>query len=232
MNNKVISIKIKQRLNKLDSSDYDNLMTWQIIEAFNKAQLDWCRRQIHGYNLLKEGDEESLMRIDDLQVLLSTKKIPVNPGNVFNTVALPKDYLYWKNVNIEGSTDCCGSAKFVVYLSKVEDEAINLRNKNTRPSYEWRETFCTLVGNNVRIYHNKEFSFDHASLTYYRKPSMIEIKGTANPLTQIVSTKEVECEFKDDIVEIIIMEAAKIISLDIENMNINRSSDSAIEENN
>ena len=232
MNNRVIIIKVKQRLNKLDSSDYDNLMIWQIIEAFNKAQLDWCRRQIHGYNLLKEGDEESLMRIDDLQVLLSTRRIPANPGNVFNTIPLPDDYLYWKNVNIDGTTECCGSAKFVVYMSKVEDEAINLRNKNNRPSYEWRETFCNLVGNNVRIYHDKEFSFDHAFLTYYRKPRMIEINGVANPLTQSVSTREVECEFKDDVVEVIITEAAKILSLDIENMNINQSSDNEIEKNN
>ena len=49
-------LKIKQRLNKLDSSDYDNIQCWQIREAVNKAQLEWIRRQIHGVNLVKEGD--------------------------------------------------------------------------------------------------------------------------------------------------------------------------------
>ena len=63
-------LKIKQRLNKLDSSDYDNLQCWQIREAVNKAQLEWIRRQIHGVNLVKEGDEETRMRVDDLQPLL------------------------------------------------------------------------------------------------------------------------------------------------------------------
>ena len=38
MNNATIQLKIKQRLNKLDSSDYDNIEAWQLIEAFNKGQ--------------------------------------------------------------------------------------------------------------------------------------------------------------------------------------------------
>ena len=40
MLNSTIIIKVKQRLNKLDSQDYDNLETWQIIEAFNKGQVE------------------------------------------------------------------------------------------------------------------------------------------------------------------------------------------------
>jgi hypothetical protein len=36
MQNSVITIKIKQRLNKLDSQDYDNLECWHIIEAFKR----------------------------------------------------------------------------------------------------------------------------------------------------------------------------------------------------
>ena len=50
--NATIEIKVKERLNKLSSNDYDNLECWQIIEAFNKAQVEWCRRQLHGYNIL------------------------------------------------------------------------------------------------------------------------------------------------------------------------------------
>ena len=70
MNNNTLQLKIKQRLNKLDSNDYDNIEKWQIVEAFNKAQKDWCRRQLHGTNQKSEGDEQSIRRIDDLQILL------------------------------------------------------------------------------------------------------------------------------------------------------------------
>jgi hypothetical protein len=39
MNNATIQLKIQQRLNKLASSDYDNIECWQIVEAFNKGQV-------------------------------------------------------------------------------------------------------------------------------------------------------------------------------------------------
>lgn len=43
MNNLAIILKIEQRLNKLSSNDYDNIQKWQIVEAFNKGTVDWCR---------------------------------------------------------------------------------------------------------------------------------------------------------------------------------------------
>jgi len=50
MNNNTLLLKLKQRLNKLDSQDYDNIECWQAVEAFKKAQVEWCRRQLHGSN--------------------------------------------------------------------------------------------------------------------------------------------------------------------------------------
>ena len=62
MLNSTLVIKLKQRLNKLDSQDYDNIECWQVVEAFNKAQVEWARRQLHGINVVKEGDEGSTRR--------------------------------------------------------------------------------------------------------------------------------------------------------------------------
>ena len=90
MTNDLLQIKLKQRLNKLSSNDYDNIECWQIIEAFNKAQLEWCRRQLHGNNLYKEGDEFSQRRIDDLQVLLEeTNLVGSQDTNYFESNELP-----------------------------------------------------------------------------------------------------------------------------------------------
>ena len=75
MNNATLQLKFKQRLNKIASNDYDNIECWQIIEAFNKAQISWCRRQLHGTNQYREGDEASKRRIDDLQILLTTVEL-------------------------------------------------------------------------------------------------------------------------------------------------------------
>jgi hypothetical protein len=45
------------------------------------------------------------------------------------------------------------------------------------------------------------------------------LQGCTNPYDNTVSTVNVDCEFKDDIVEVIIDEAASIIAGDIESGN-------------
>ena len=66
MDNFTLQLKIKQRLNKLSSNDYDNIECWMMVEAFNKGMVDWGRRNLHGLNLVKEGDEQSKRRIGSL----------------------------------------------------------------------------------------------------------------------------------------------------------------------
>ena len=100
MLNSTIVIKVKQRINKLDSQDYDNLECWQIVEAFNKAQVEWCRRQLHGLNIVKEGDEQSTRRKDDLQVLLISDPITMTDKKDFFSGPVPGDYLQWKRVDV------------------------------------------------------------------------------------------------------------------------------------
>ena len=68
MNNNLLQIKIKQRLNKLASFDYDNIECWMIQEAFNKAQLEWVRRRLHGLNASREASEQSVTIVDDVQI--------------------------------------------------------------------------------------------------------------------------------------------------------------------
>ena len=89
MNNNLLQIKIKQRLNKLASLDYDNIECWQIQEAFNKAQIEWTRRQLHGLNSKKEGAEQSINTIDDLQVLLKQQQENVFHRNLSVSTTLP-----------------------------------------------------------------------------------------------------------------------------------------------
>lgn len=105
MNNNTLQLKIKQRLNKLDSNDYDNIEKWQIVEAFNKAQKDWCRRQLHGTNQKSEGDEQSIRRIDDLQILLTDKELSLNNKGLYSqSEVLPADYFQWKRIDISGNS--------------------------------------------------------------------------------------------------------------------------------
>lgn len=233
MNNGIIQLKVKQRLNKLDSKDYDNLECWQIVEAFNKGQVSWCRRNLHGLNVKQTGDEQSKRRIDDLQILLTESVVPLTKRDLFvESNTLPGDYLEWKRISAKALSDCCEPRNMVIYLAEEANVDELLRDKYKQPNFQWAETFCTLKGNKVRIYTNDEFTLPQATLSYYRQPRRIEIAGCVDPYTQVVSTVDIECEFKDDIVELFIDEAAKILAGDIESFNQQQTASSQVEGNN
>jgi hypothetical protein len=233
MNNTTIQLKVKQRLNKLASQDYDNLECWQIVEAFNKGMVDWCRRNLHGNNLYKTGDEASKRRIDDMNILLSEVAITlVKKDAYYESNGLPTDYFEWKRVSAKTNTSCCKDRRMVIYLAEEANVDTLLRDVLKRPSFDWGETFCTLKDGNVRIYTNNEFEVPNARLSFYRQPLRIQIVGCVDPYTNVVSTVEVECEFKDDIIELFVDEAAKIIAGDIESINQISIQDSSVENNN
>lgn len=233
MNNTTIQLKIKERLNKLDSQDYDNFEQWQIVEAFNKGMSAWCRRNLVGNNLSKTGDEATNRRIDDLQILLSEVNIALQQRDLYADLqSLPEDYFEWKRVSAKATKGCCSDRRMVIYLAEEANVDILLRDKMKRPSFEWGETFCTLRGNHLKIYTNNEFNIAEAKLTYYRQPRRIQILGVIDPYTNVASTVEVECEFKDDLVELFVDEAAKILAGDIESINQITIQGNSVENNN
>ncbi len=231
MNNATLKIKLQQRLNKLSSNDYDNIENWQVIEAFNKAAVEWSRRQLHGGNVYKEGDEFSKRRIDDMQVLLRELVLTgTQTDTYFETTNFPiDDYMEYKKVTAFSKDECCPDPRpMQVYLAEEANVNLILRDPLRNPSFEWGETFCTILDNKIRIYRKKDFDIVDPILTYYRRPAYIEFTGVVNPYTGIVAAADVESEFKDDIVELILDEAAAIIAGDIDNYNqMNREQQAA-----
>jgi hypothetical protein len=120
----------------------------------------------------------------------------------------------------------------VVYQTEDGNVPILLRDFNKRPSFEWGETFCTLKNNKVQIYTNGEFTPVAPILTYYRQPIRIQILNCVDPYTQLVSTVNVECEFKDDLVELFIDESVKILAGDIESITQYQRASQSVEGNN
>jgi hypothetical protein len=238
INNTTLQIKFRQRLNKLASNDYDNIECWQIVEAFNKAQLEWCRRQLHGNNMYKEGDEMSKRRIDDLQPLLNELGVLFIDQDTFvESTNFPTDYLEFKKISSDAITKCCpkdenGNGRdMTVYLVEEANIDLYLRDPLKRPDFEWGETYCTMQSNTIRIY-KRDFDIINPVLSYYRRPRMIEIAGCTDPYTLVQSAADVICEFKDDIVELIIDEACGIIAGDINDANQYIRGSASAEKNN
>jgi hypothetical protein len=232
MNNDLLQIKIKQRLNKLASFDYDNIECWQIQEAVNKAQLEWVRRQVYGINTRKEGSEESTGLVDDLQVLLKSGKIPPIDKKYFYQGELPNDYLYYVRVDAFAVSECCtDKRRMTIYQTEEANMGILLTSDTKGPSFEWGETIATLVGNTVRVYTNNEFDVTDLTLTYYKKPREIQFKDCINPKTGTINLTNIECELKDDVAEIVIDQAVAILAGDIESMGQYQRSQQAIQTN-
>lgn len=231
MNNNLLRLKIQQRLNKLASNDYDNIECWQIVEAFNKVQLEWVRRQLHGNNAFKEGDEKSTIRIDDLQILLQQVTVKgTNKNGYYESTPIPADFMKFKRVSAKAKTDCCPERSMIVYEAEEHNADILLDDDNTKPSFDWGETFCTRINNRVRIYTDDAFEITSAKLTYYRKPTPITIDGCSDENGN--TTGDTPCEFKDDIAELLIDECVSILAGDLDNFNQAQRTSQNTEKNN
>lgn len=216
-----ISAKIDLRLNKGASADYDNIWSYVKQEAFNKAVNEWVRRQVHGNNIKQEGDEETTMRVDDLQILLKTDNLTIrDKGDFVQTNKLPLDYMYFKRLTPYASKGNCENVKIKSHLKEeanVDDLLPSL------PSFEFEETFHTLIANRAHVYHAKKFTISKIELTYYRKPIFYEFKPAK--LSTIV-------EFGNNICELLVDDACKIIASDIESLNAKALTEQRTESNN
>jgi hypothetical protein len=125
---------------------------------------------------------------------------------------------------------------FTVYLSEVANTDVILRDPLKNPSFEWCETFCTFqsrLGNvpAIRIWR-KDFFIMEPTLYYYRTPRRIEIVGSVDPYTGQPVGADIECEFKDDIVELLIDNGVSILAGDIDASNQMMRGEESSEKNN
>lgn len=214
----LIFIKVQERLNKLASSDYDNLQLWQVREAYNKAQLEWVRRQVIGKNDTQEGDEETKNKVDDIQVLLKyTNLSGKNTKIYFESSKLPEDYLYFKRVSALSQKGNCSEIRIKSNLREESNVDDYLNDWAMQPSFQFEQTFHTLIGNRVRVYTNNDFKVNSIELIYYRLPRELDYQDA--PRTDGKTPRETNPEFKDDVVELIIDETVSILAGDIESPN-------------
>lgn len=220
MNNNLLQIKIKQRLNKLASFDYDNIECWQIQEAVNKAQIEWVRRQIYGINIRKEGAEQSSGLIDDLQKLIVHAHLQMEDKGIFYQVDIPENYLHFIRTDVFAKKECCpDDRRMTVYQVEESNISLILNNKDKEPNFEWGETVSTIMNNKLKVYTDDKFDITECHLIYFRKPREVEFNGCIDITSGLAFTADQTCEFNDDVAEIIIDAAASILAGDIESIN-------------
>lgn len=224
MKNAEVRIKLRQRLNKLASNDFTNLECWQEAELLNKAQLQVVRR------IIRDKDESTKTSLNDIQMLLETKDMKVaNKKQFFESELLPENYLDFKKVIIEAYRPDCEKVKRIRCFLSEEGNAEFLLNDELRsPSFTWGETFVTIMGNKLKIWTNEDFIVKKCELVYYRYPKKISFSDCRDFDNRLMD--EVEMEFKDDLIEIIIDEAVSIAAADMgDYTNFQRQKQSVLE---
>lgn len=219
MNNQLLQVKFRSRLNKGDSQDYGNIECWQIAEAFNKAMDAWVSRQLEGINQTHSTAEGSIRSIDKLQVIMKDSPLTMTASTdgLYWEATLPADYTEWSRISANAVAQCCPPRKLKIFLGENADLDFALLDKNKRPSFEWAETFAIVIGSSIRIYSNNCFTIDSPVLSYYRRANHIQIAGCVNPDTGAVAGTDVECEFPNNVTETILDEAAAIVANDMDN---------------
>ena len=220
MTNQLLNAKLEQRVNKLSSLDYGNIEPWMRAEVINKSQDEWVRRQLEGINQTKTGAEGSIRRIDDLQYILTTWAGNfTDKGLYWQSDLFPDDYIEWCRISADAlniCNDCC-PRRLVIFEGNEADVDVYLADTNRQPSYEWATTFCTIMSSSFKIWTNKAFNIADPIVTYYRAPRRIVFANSTDPYTGLIATVDIECEFPDNITELIIDGAAAILSGDIDN---------------
>lgn len=216
MTPQLILIKTRLRLNKLQSQDYDNIEDWKVIEAVNKAQLQWLRRQIIGYNKRQQGSEEDRINVDDVQQFLAEQKIigANKKGGYFLSNTIPSNYLYFVRLTPLCKKGECQGVPLESLLVEEANVSTYLFDWSMQPSFEWRETFHTIIGDKIKVYTQDKFFVENLLLTYFREPQRVDVSGYTHEDASV--STDVPMEFKDDVAELILDEAAAIIAADVE----------------
>ncbi len=89
-----------------------------------------------------------------------------------------------------------------------------------------------MMGNKIKVYTSDDFTIKNIKYTFYKYPVRIQILGCSDPYTLQTSTEDVECQFPDDIIEVMVDAAASILAGDIESFNQYTRESNASEQNN
>lgn len=227
-----VVVKLKFRLNKGDTNSYENLTPTHIEEVCNKGLLDWSRIQLHGGNIYKEGKENTIFRIDDLQFLINHRILSFTSNDeIAETVKLPKDYFQYSTVRLLVEKEGCSKT---IDIDLVENGNVFklINDWSNEASFDFEECKITITENKIQVFHGNDFKVKEIKLYYYRLPIKIKVIGSYNSNTSIINTVDSVWEFKDDVCEVIIDYIASILSADIESLNQKQITEQRSEKNN
>lgn len=147
----------------------------RFVLLFNEAQ----DRLVWYY--LNRKDDETIRSIQFL-VKYWVDLDKTGRGQVPETTsfALPDDFLWFSNVAGTFRKGECSVTDFSLWEAKNENVHELLADANNKPSFDFRETFYTIGDSSIVVYEDG-FNTESLRMTYYRKPTRVDIEGYMRP---------------------------------------------------
>lgn len=153
----------QEALNKLATNSSQNVSKSSFVRTFNAVQLQWVEDRV-------KLNEVNNIRIDEIQQLLTQSELKVKKEPLYFYSALPANYYHARRVRAK-----VGQCSMGCYPAKEGDVNVLLNDEFWKPSKEWGETFYTLAGDQVRVYHDNQFTVSSIDFLYYRLPVNINM---------------------------------------------------------
>lgn len=172
MNIQEMHYDFKQKLNKIDSQKYRNLLVpeidWKLNEALGiliKAVAFPRQNRIIGFEINQriKDDLRSLVKEQFLENndCLSVTKI----NDLIYKTSIPSDYQYYIKSFVNATKDTC--TRKLIGLSKNHGDR-NEQSAFNNSSFEWEEANILFVGNDLHAYTDNTFIINNVCLTYYK----------------------------------------------------------------
>ena len=167
-----------QKLNKMDSQRYRDLLVPEIDWKLNEAQEIFVKLTADPTLQSDLGVEVNQRTTDDIRTIVVNQKFA---DGIIPTVwdeddtyiaSLPDDYWFYLNSDVYASKDGCTSVQMrKVSIVQHDDEHEN--SPYNRSSFNWREVNVSFIKEGLLIFTDGDFSVGKVCYQYLVKPTMM-----------------------------------------------------------
>lgn len=219
--------KIDMKLNKVATFENQEIPVENKIIALNEAQNSLILTKLGVHNADRLGFDAFKKRYEDLQVLvepphLHKLKLELTSDKFFKwqadlTTLTPK-YMFYIDAYVLATKGTCKSIPLFVNrdLTKHADVHTLFANSNTKPSFEYQETFSTITKNMLEVYSDGTFEFSDLFVSYIRYPKKIDKEGYVH--LDGTDSVDQDSELPDYLETELINLAIKELGIDTENI--------------
>lgn len=208
MNAREMHYDFKQKLNKIDSQKYRDLLVPEIDWKLNEAQEVFVKMIAEPRFAKTVGFETSQRTIDDIRTLVVDQNqsedsciTPTIYDNGKYLAPLPDDYWFLVKSKIIASKGTCINKEIKVVKVRQHNDLHEV-SPFDRASFEWRETNIEFNKDGIIIYTDGSFTISLACLSYIKRPRLIHNAqdfrgGTYKTMSGISLVGSQDCELPE-----------------------------------